>query len=136
MRLYSWLWERNGTNGLAQSARARQSKSRPTPRTHFQVEALEDRCLLSGGVLDPTFGSGGVVTTTVGTYSRAFAVATYANGGTSNDGKIVAAGDAFPSGSAYFALARYHPLDGALDRTFGGTGAVLATPGRALAVQV
>lgn len=29
-----------------------------------QVEVLEDRCLLSAGDLDPTFGSGGWVTTT------------------------------------------------------------------------
>ena len=39
----------------------------PSHRRAFQprLEKLEDRCLLSGGVLDPTFGSGGTVITDV-----------------------------------------------------------------------
>src|SRR6476619_679778 len=60
-----------------------------------RLEGLEHRCMLSGGVLDPTFGSGGLVTTTVGTDSRAYAVATYPNAGNANDGKIVAVGDGY-----------------------------------------
>jgi uncharacterized delta-60 repeat protein len=113
--------------------RPRRASSRP------RLEALEDRCLLSGGVLDPTFGSGGLVTTAIGSYARAFAVATYPNAGTANDGKIVAAGDAYPSTgntkTEYMAVVRYN-LDGTLDRTFGGTGEVMTVPGAALAVQV
>src|SRR5262245_42306897 len=64
-----------------------------------RLEPLEDRCLLSGGVLDSTFGTGGIVTTSVGSQnsSRALAVATYPNAGTANDGKIVAAGEAITS---------------------------------------
>jgi uncharacterized delta-60 repeat protein len=102
---------------------------------------LEDRCLLSGGILDPTFGTAGIVTTTVGTqnYSVANAVATYPNSGTANDGKVVAAGFATTGLKRVggvtqpdddFAVVRYNP-DGSLDKSFGGTGLVttdLGTP--------
>lgn len=99
-----------------------------------RLETLDDRCLPSGGVLDPTFGSGGIVTTAVGSQnsSRALAVATYPQTGTANDGKIVAAGEAVTSwqrvgGTSQpnedFAVVRYN-LDGSLDKTFGGTGVV------------
>src|SRR5262249_20103687 len=96
--------------------------TRPRPSIRLRLEALEDRCLLSGGVLDPTFGSGGTVTTTVGAYSEAFAVATYASQRTANDGKFVAVGFA-ETGSPRtqtnnVAIARYK-LDGTLDHTFG-----------------
>jgi uncharacterized delta-60 repeat protein len=91
------------------------------------LDVLEDRCLPSGGVLDPTFGSGGLVSTTVGGLSNAYAVATYPNAGTANDGKVVAVGEAdVPRGSntyPEFAVARFN-LNGALDTTFGGTGEV------------
>jgi hypothetical protein len=43
-------------------------------------------------VLDPTFGTGGVVSNVVGTGGDAEAVAIYSNPGTANDGKIVVAG--------------------------------------------
>jgi uncharacterized delta-60 repeat protein len=130
--------------------RSRRTASRPTRahpcqdqsprRTSLLIEQLEDRCLLSGGVLDPTFGTGGLVTTLVGSYAQAFAVATYSNEGTANDGKIVAAGDAYLSAgnksTLYMAVVRYN-LDGSLDRTFAGTGEAITAPGgRALAVQV
>jgi len=115
------------------------SRKHAPARRRLCVEALEDRWLLSGGALDPTFGTGGLVTTTVGSDSRAYAVATYPNLGTANDGKIVAVGDAYTTtgktNSLDMAVARYN-LDGTLDRTFGGSGEVLAGLGRALAVQV
>jgi uncharacterized delta-60 repeat protein len=72
--------------------------------------------LVSGqtpGTLDPSFGTGGMVTTDFGGSSaevRALAV--------QPDGKIVAAGGAFVSGISDFALARYNP-DGTLDGSFG-----------------
>src|SRR5262245_26181830 len=99
-----------------------------------RLESLDDRCLLSGGVLDPTFGTGGIVTTSVGSQnsSRALAVATYSNDGTANDGKVVAAGEAVTSlkriGGGWqpdedFAVVRYN-LDGSLDKSFGGSGKV------------
>jgi uncharacterized delta-60 repeat protein len=92
-----------------------------------QLEALEDRCLLSGGVLDPTFGSGGLVTTTSGGLRTAFAVATYP-AGTANAGEVVAVGDATAGSgrntSNAPAIVRYN-LNGTLDTSFGGTGEVI-----------
>jgi uncharacterized delta-60 repeat protein len=98
-----------------------QSRFRPT------LETLEDRIVLSGGVLDPTFGSGGLVTTTAGGLSTACAVATYP-AGTAQAGEVVAVGDAtVGSGrntSNEPAIVRYN-LNGALDTSFGGTGEVI-----------
>src|SRR5260370_20517603 len=131
MNLFSGLRERiyGSHSDRSGEARRRGAKSRPTARSRVRLEILEHRSLLSGGVLDPTFDSGGLVTTTVGTDSRAFAVATYPNEGTANDGKVVAAGDAYPASvvnkGVYLAVARYN-LDGTLGRTFGGTGEVRA----------
>jgi uncharacterized delta-60 repeat protein len=112
--------------------RRRPSRPKGRQRTSFRprLDVLEDRCLLSGGVLDPTFGSsGGLVNTTIGSGAQAFAVATYPNEGTANDGKIVAVGDAvIPShghqqGTEYVAVVRYN-RDGSLDPMFGGSGEV------------
>jgi uncharacterized delta-60 repeat protein len=69
------------------------------------------------GSLDPSFGSGGKLTTDFGGFDAAFGVALQ------SDGKIVAAGQ---GGSSFdFALARYNP-DGSLDASFG-TGGKLTT---------
>jgi uncharacterized delta-60 repeat protein len=83
---------------------------------------LEVRSLLSGaGSLDPTFGSGGVVTTAPGTVDgTAYALAL------ESDGKIVAAGDS----NGGFTVARYTPA-GALDTSFNKTGDVALTFDRA-----
>ncbi len=70
------------------------------------------------GDLDPTFGSNGLVTTTIGSaadYARAMAI--------QSDGKIVATGSAWVGGNLNFALARYNS-DGALDTSFGSGGMV------------
>jgi uncharacterized delta-60 repeat protein len=72
------------------------------------------------GDLDPTFGSGGKVTTDfAGGSDVAIGVALQP------DGKIVAAGSATPKATIFsdFALARYNP-DGSLDATFGSGGKV------------
>jgi uncharacterized delta-60 repeat protein len=75
---------------------------------------------LSGGELDPTFGAGGLVTTSLGDGAAfASAVALQPNG------RIVAAGR---SAAGHFALARYEP-DGALDRSFGDGGTVATAIG-------
>jgi uncharacterized delta-60 repeat protein len=60
-----------------------------------------------GGGLDAAFGDGGIVTTPIGTFSRARAVAIQ------NDGKIVAAGEALVTATSpgQFALARYSNSD-------------------------
>src|SRR5262245_10034422 len=104
-------------------------KTRPVkpvrhPLSHRpQLEMLEDRCLLSAGQLDTTFGSGGLVTTNFakksGDYSSAVAVQT--------DGKIIVAGEGAGliknQGGWYFELARYNP-NGTLDTSFGSGGKV------------
>jgi hypothetical protein len=66
--MFAFIWRKRRRTTTAHKT---QSQFRP------RIEPLEDRCLLSGGVLDPTFGSGGLVTTTVGGLSDAWAVATY-----------------------------------------------------------
>ncbi len=89
-------------------------------RRAFQprLETHDERCLLSGGVLDPSFGNGGLVTTAIGSQARSFAVAT-----DPNNGKVVAVGDSFTSNKEFLTIARYN-LDGSLDASFGGTGLV------------
>jgi uncharacterized delta-60 repeat protein len=69
------------------------------------------------GDLDPSFGTGGTVTTAFGTSgTSAYAIALQ------GDGKIVAAGGTGLQDA--FALARYNP-DGSLDKTFGTGGLVM-----------
>jgi uncharacterized delta-60 repeat protein len=68
------------------------------------------------GRLDATFGSGGVVLTSVGNYAIARAVALQSNG------DIVAGGES-NSFDGVFTLARYNP-NGALDTSFGSGGIV------------
>jgi len=86
------------------------------------AEGLGDFALVRldrDGTLDPTFGTGGKVTTDfAGGADTAYAVAVQA------DGKIVVAGAAAVTGTGQdFAVARY--LDsGALDPTFGAAGKV------------
>lgn len=80
------------------------------------------------GDLDPSFGTGGRVTTDLGGRSD-FAVAVALQ----SDGKIVAAGNSSAVGvfSVDFALSRYNP-DGSLDSTFGSGGTVLSDFGSTL----
>jgi uncharacterized delta-60 repeat protein len=73
----------------------------------------------SPGDLDPTFGSGGKVTTHIDGSSRALGLVVQP------DGKLVAAGD---TSSGEFALARYNP-NGSLDPSFGGSGTVTTATG-------
>lgn len=110
---------------------------RSAVRTILCLESLEERCLLSAGALDPTFGGGsGIVTTTVGLYDKfesPNAIAIYDSPGSVNDGKILAVGNAatqlhggFPDQD--FALVRYN-VDGTLDNTFGSGGKVITPIG-------
>ena len=85
------------------------------------------------GELDETFGTGGRVTTTIGEYAEAHAVAIQP------DGRIVVAGYAFTGSGDEFAVVRYTP-DGQLDPTFGSDGQVTVAVGsdayaRAVALQ-
>ena len=81
--------------------------------------ALPAAAAAAPGDLDPTFGSGGKVTTDVGGSDGAQAVAIQ------GDGKVVAAGlgNFAGPGTGDFALARYNP-DGSLDTSFGSGGKV------------
>jgi len=73
------------------------------------------------GSLDPTFGTGGKVTTAVGsTYDdQALRLAIQ------RDGKLIVAGNSHKDDQYEFALVRYN-ADGSLDQTFGGTGVAMA----------
>jgi uncharacterized delta-60 repeat protein len=74
----------------------------------------------SNGTLDTAFGSGGKVTTDIGSADNAsFALAIQ------QDGKFVAAGSSFNGANDDFALARYNS-NGTLDETFG-TGGIVTT---------
>jgi uncharacterized delta-60 repeat protein len=78
--------------------------------------------LLPTGQLDPSFGSGGRVTTVLpGIPSAAYAVALQP------DGKIVAAGAAEVAGNVDFFFARYNP-DGSPDMSFGGADGIETVP--------
>jgi uncharacterized delta-60 repeat protein len=71
------------------------------------------------GQLDPTFGTGGLVTTDFGSENEeAHALVVQP------DGKIVAAGSSWPGLGPHFTLARYN-ADGSLDSTFGDGGKVV-----------
>ncbi|MCY2986485.1 MAG: hypothetical protein NTY19_01240 [Planctomycetota bacterium] len=104
----------------------RRKPARPGTR-QLLVEPLEDRRLLAAGVLDPTFGSGGVVTTDIG-------VGSFDLGGgvvVQPNGRIVVAG----SSDDDFAIVRYMP-DGKLDTkvtTDIGTGT--SDQGNAIVLQ-
>jgi uncharacterized delta-60 repeat protein len=89
-------------------------------------------------VLDPTFGTGGVVANLVGSGGEAQAVAISHNAGTANEGKIVVAGwDTSQSAFPEVAVARYN-VDGSLDTSFNKTGSLIGPQGslaRAVAIQ-
>jgi uncharacterized delta-60 repeat protein len=90
-----------------------------------RLEALEDRCLLSGaGSLDTSFGGTGIVTTSNIGEASAVLIQPW-------DGKIVVAGNSAGGkganfGAQYMSLARYQP-NGSLDSTFGNGGEVVST---------
>lgn len=74
------------------------------------------------GSLDATFGSGGIVTTDIGEYARAWGIALQA------DGKIVVAGRGGTIFQSSFTVVRYNP-NGSLDPTFGSGGIVTTVIG-------
>ena len=116
MNLAHWL----------RSARAPRPAAQPRPPARrLAVERLEERDTPStGGLLDPTFGSGGHVLNSFTNYYDAADAVT-----TQPDGKIVVAGVTTASGSSRtgndFLVARYN-ADGTPDTSFG-TGGRTAT---------
>lgn len=85
---------------------------------------------LADGTLDPSFGSGGVVRTTIGDASSATAVVILPGG------SILVGGSTVLAGSTRYAIAKYTAA-GAPDNSLGGTGVVIGATGGsgALAVQ-
>jgi uncharacterized delta-60 repeat protein/uncharacterized repeat protein (TIGR01451 family) len=78
---------------------------------------------LPDGTLDPGFGTGGMVTTSIGAdYDEAWALCLQP------DGRIVAAGASEAPGYSQIALVRYL-ADGSPDPTFGAAGIVTTAPG-------
>jgi uncharacterized delta-60 repeat protein len=116
--LVQWLRRWTKRRPRPSSSLRNRGKSKPRACRAFAVERLEDRTLLNGGGLDPTFGDGGQVLTelTGSLNDSASGVARQA------DGKLVVVG----SSDKDFAVARYNP-DGSLDPTFG-TGGKVTTP--------
>ncbi|HKP18241.1 MAG TPA: delta-60 repeat domain-containing protein [Gaiellaceae bacterium] len=79
------------------------------------------------GVLDPTFGNGGMVLSDLGSASSDHALAVAIQ----DNGKIVVAGDSDAGGGRDFAVARY-TRSGTLDPDFGAGGIVLTDLGSAV----
>lgn len=89
----------------------------------FMLSALGERAWAAAGDLDPSFGNGGIVVTSVnGTDDFATSMALQ------SDGKIVAAGASFNGTNYDFAVLRYN-ADGSLDTSFNGTGRVVTAIG-------
>jgi uncharacterized delta-60 repeat protein len=110
--------------------------SRPAPRrrpairrpsSRPRLEALEDRTTPSGGLLDPTFGTGGIVNLPNATDYAASAVAVQP------DGKVVVAGQTnrtTGTGQADSITVQRLNRDGSLDTTFNKTGSLTIQTGK------
>src|SRR5262249_37755118 len=97
----------------------------PSPARRLALEALEDRTTPStGGLLDATFGTGGVVTSPFATSNYDFAYDVLVQ----PDGKVVTTGKSRSAGTFQtgydFTVARYN-ANGTLDTTFGTGGLAL-----------
>ena len=79
-----------------------------------RLEALEDRCLLNAGFLDPTFGTAGagLVTTAIASINNSGGQGLGQRALIQSDGKVLAIGGS---------TVRYN-ADGSLDSSFGSVG--------------
>src|SRR5262245_57206894 len=102
---------------------AHAAKMHPLARPCF--ERLEDRIVLNAGMLDPTFGSGGLVTTDASVAASSISLRGAPLQPDATGTKILVADTELPPGSPTFvpALYRYNP-DGQLDQSFGLHGRV------------
>jgi uncharacterized delta-60 repeat protein len=129
MRVSTWL-----RPFVARLNPVRQRRARPRPAFRPRVEGLEDRLTPSGGLLDPTFGSGGVVTTSPINTGR---IST--SGGasvTQPDGKIVVVGSSIVEttyNAGYVDVIRYN-TNGTLDVSFNKGGVVTTKFGTRVSV--
>jgi uncharacterized delta-60 repeat protein len=94
----------------------RQATQRPRPKFRGNAEGLEERQLLSAGVLDPTFGTGG--------YTLAGPLSAQAVQIQPLNGDILAAGEIYPTSTGGdFRVVALTP-SGTLDSSFGSGGSV------------
>ncbi|HEV3262332.1 MAG TPA: hypothetical protein VG013_36105, partial [Gemmataceae bacterium] len=126
----------SGKNVKRPALRRRPAFRRPSCRP--RLEALEDRCLLSAGALDPTFGNGAGYVTTSLTNSDDTAYSVLIQ----PDGKILATGDARATSGKHnvtvthnAGLVRYN-ADGSLDTSFGSGGEALGPPSTSLGYEI
>ena len=121
MEMASWLASSGRRlKELSAAKSRRRGVARLRQRSPCVVETLEDRCLLTDGDLDPSFGVGGKVLTSFGISGTDIAECVAIQ----SDGKIVVAGHReSSSGDFDFAVARYNS-DGTFDTSFGGSGEV------------
>ncbi len=125
MSFTGWLSNRLRPSPFQRKAPAARPTFRPT------LEAMEDRCLMSAGALDPTFGSGGMATPPASTaHGIANALAIYpdnqSNAQAATAGDVVAAGYVWKGNALAFGLARFTE-NGQADATFGAKGEVTTT---------
>lgn len=108
-----------GTGNDSAQAVAVQADGKVVVAGFAQIGGVEDFAViryLADGSLDPAFGSGGIVTTAVGTfrdYGRCVAL--------QSDGKILVAGEVSNGGAYDFGVVRYL-ANGTLDPAFGTGG--------------
>ena len=95
-------------------------------------DPLESRALLTAGVLDPTFGTAGIVTSAgldgnnVAPYAATALYPQTDAGDPTDAGKVVVAGTYNTGSKDDFAVIRSNP-NGTLDTSFGGTGEVITS---------
>lgn len=111
MFFFSWLRNRS------RNPRSNRRRERPMRSHKLALERLEERCLLSAGDLDLSFGTNGVATN-----GRAGGPGSLAAIALAPDGKIVAGGSLDDAKLLQdFALCRFRS-DGAIDSSFGAGG--------------
>src|SRR5262245_7222683 len=129
-RTYSTPSERKPLMWLRSSHRKSRSTTlaRQALTARPQLERLEDRCMLTAGQIDTTFGSGGSVVTSFSSGNDLPGAVIV-----QPDGKILVGGAAATPATSkdtpQFALARY-TTSGSLDTTFGSGGKVTTKFGK------
>ena len=131
-KLFSLIQERVARRMCPSRWSARRRASWSASGGSVAAESLEPRCLLAAGDLDPSFGTGGKVSTSFGfnAIGRSAAI--------QSDGKIVVAGD----NNSTFMLARYNndgSLEGVVTTDFGtsegsAVGIAVQTDGKVVVV--
>jgi uncharacterized delta-60 repeat protein len=115
-----WLEQVRSTLNRRQLARSRR---KPLPLARPTVEVLEDRRMLNAGALDPTFGSGGIVTTNLGSPDdEATNVFVQSNG----ELLVVGFTQDTVNNDSPLTLSKYQ-ANGSLDTSYGNGGVVITS---------